>query len=49
LEPEAAADKALKILRAMQRFTPKKRPASLRFVTDDRLVMDGAWADATEK
>jgi cell division septal protein FtsQ len=31
------------ILKVLSQFTPKKSFASLRFVTDDRLVMDSQW------
>lgn len=36
-------DKAKNILRLLTEFSPTKIPAKLRFVTDDRIVMDGHW------
>ncbi len=43
LETAGAVEKAKKILRVMTSFSPAKAPARLRFVTEDRIVMDSAW------
>lgn len=43
LEMADAVEKGKKILRVMTSFSPAKAPARLRFVTEDRIVMDSAW------
>jgi cell division septal protein FtsQ len=35
------------VMRVMEKFHPAKTPARLLFVTDDRLVMDSNWEQAT--
>jgi cell division septal protein FtsQ len=43
LDTAQAVDRGRKILRLMTQFSPGKAPAHLRFVTEDRIVMDNAW------
>jgi cell division septal protein FtsQ len=43
LDAANAVDKGQKILRLLESFSPGKSPAHLKFVTDDRIVMDNAW------
>jgi cell division septal protein FtsQ len=43
LDSATAVEKARKVLRLMTAYAPDKAPASLKFVTDDRIVMDAAW------
>jgi cell division septal protein FtsQ len=38
--------RARHILKLMESFAPKKTPAHLRFVTDDRMVIDANWVRA---
>ena len=49
LEPDAAVDKARNVLRLMEFFSPGRTPARLRFVTEDRIVMDASWQSAGSK
>ena len=43
LDTADAVEKGKKILRVMTSFSPEKAPARLKFVTEDRIVMDSAW------
>lgn len=43
LDTAEAVDKGQKILRLLESFSPGKSPAHLKFVTEDRIVMDNVW------
>ena len=44
LDRRTAGAKADRVLRLRRAFAPAKTPASLRFITDDRIVIDKNWA-----
>jgi cell division septal protein FtsQ len=44
LELDHVVDRAEKILKLRAMFEPKKFPATLKFVTDDRIVLSANWA-----
>ena len=41
--------RAERILKIEENFTPKKVPATLRFITDERIVMDANWVKILKK
>jgi cell division septal protein FtsQ len=47
LELPTAVEKASKVMRVMHSFSPDRSPARLKFVTEDRIVMDAAWRTAS--
>ncbi len=49
LEPDSSVEKARNVLRLMEFFSPGRTPARLRFVTQDRIVMDASWQSAGSK
>ncbi len=50
LEPEVLMIKAGRVLEVLNNFVPIKKPAVLRFVTENRVVIDANWmAKAEEK
>lgn len=48
-DTDSAVDKARNVLRLMEFFSPGRAPARLRFVTDERIVMDPGWRPAGSK
>lgn len=43
--PELVVDQGEKILRILKKFDPIQKPATLKFVTADRIVMDKNWRE----
>jgi cell division septal protein FtsQ len=44
LDPRVLSLRTQRVMRVLENYHPAKTPATLRFVTDDRLVMDANWA-----
>jgi hypothetical protein len=47
--PETALEKAANTLRLFEHFVPARAPATFRFITPDRLVIDANWTDVKSK